>query len=163
MNAITTRLHQWWVVPAAGLAALIGCGGISRADNIRMPATSSKPYQQECASCHTAYPPGLLPAESWGRILGSLDKHYGTDASLDAQTTRDITQWLRANAATSRRAKEAPAEDRITRSAWFAREHRKISADVWKRPSVRSTANCSACHAGADQGRFNEHEVRVPR
>jgi hypothetical protein len=128
-----------------------------------MPAAPPKSYQQECASCHTAYPPGLLPAESWQRIMDSLDRHYGTDASLDAETAREITEWLRANAATFKRAKEVPADNRITRSAWFAREHREIPAGVWKRASVRSPANCTACHAGADQGRFSEHEVRVPR
>lgn len=39
-------------------------------------------YRQECASCHIAYPPGALPASSWQRILGNLQHHYGTDASL---------------------------------------------------------------------------------
>lgn len=162
MNAIKTKLLRWWIVPAAGLALIISSGA-SRADNVRMPATSLSSYQQECASCHTAYPPGLLPAESWQRIMSSLEKHYGVDASLDAQTGREISQWLRANAATFKRAKESPVDNRITRSAWFAREHREIPPDVWKRPAVRSAANCSACHARADQGRFSEHEVRFPK
>jgi hypothetical protein len=162
MNIMTAGFRQGWVVPATAFA-LIVCGGAARADNIRMPAQASESYQQECASCHTAYPPGLLPAQSWERIMGSLDKHYGTDASLDAQTAGDVTEWLRANAATSKRAKEAPADNRITRSAWFVREHREIPIDVWKRASVRSPANCTACHAGADRGRFSEHEVRIPR
>ncbi len=35
-----------------------------------------KTYQQECAGCHMAYPPGMLPPASWQRIMGSLDKHY---------------------------------------------------------------------------------------
>ena len=25
-------------------------------------------YQQECAACHVAYPPGMLPADSWQRL-----------------------------------------------------------------------------------------------
>jgi hypothetical protein len=128
-----------------------------------MPATSLNAYKQECASCHIAYPPGLLPAESWTRIIQALDKHYGTDASVDEKTARAIEQWLSANATTSKRAREAPAENRITRSAWFTRKHDEIPNRVWQRPSVRSRANCNACHAGAEQGRFSEHEVRVPR
>jgi nitrate/TMAO reductase-like tetraheme cytochrome c subunit len=135
----------------------------TRADRIRMPATSLNAYRQECASCHMAYPPGLLPAESWRRIIRSLDNHYGTDASLDAQPAREIEQWLSANSATFKRAREAPAENRITRSAWFTREHREIPAHVWQRAAVRSPANCNACHARAEQGRFSDDEVRLPR
>lgn len=161
MKAIT-RLQRGWMISAVGLA-LICSSGIARADGVRMPAISLNSYQQECASCHMAYLPGLLPADSWQRIMSSLDKHYGIDASLDAQTAREIDQWLRANAATFKRAKEAPADNRITRSAWFTREHHEISADVWKRASVRSRANCNACHARAEQGRFSEHQVRVPK
>jgi mono/diheme cytochrome c family protein len=162
MNVMKTKLQRWWIVPVSGLA-LLCASGTTWAGSVRMPATFLNSYQQECASCHMAYPPGLLPAESWQRIMGSLERHYGTDASLDAQTAGEINQWLRANAATFKRAKEAPVDNRITRSAWFAREHREMSADVWKRASVRSPANCNACHGGADQGRFSEHEVRVPK
>lgn len=155
-------LRPWWKIPAAAIAFMCSISA-ARADRIRMPATSLKAYEQECASCHTAYPPGLLPAESWRRIISSLDRHYGTDASMDAQTARAIEQWLIANAATSKRAREMPPENRMTRSAWFVREHREIPADVWQRASVRSPANCSACHRGAGQGKFSEHDVRLPR
>ena len=74
-------------------------------------------YQQECGSCHLAYPAGLLPASSWHRIMDGLDQHYGSDASLDAQTTRQIGAWLQAHAATRRRTSQAPPQDRITRSS----------------------------------------------
>ena len=39
-------------------------------------------YTQECTSCHLAFPPDLLPAASWWRILDNLTGHYGTDASI---------------------------------------------------------------------------------
>ena len=120
-------------------------------------------YQQECASCHVAYAPGLLPAESWQRLLNNLPHHFGTDASLDAASTTTLSTWLVANAGTSRRGREAPPEDRITKSAWFVREHGEVSAATWKRASVKSPSNCSACHAQGDQGDFNEHSVRIPR
>jgi hypothetical protein len=154
--------RQWWTIAAAAIGFMCSTN-VARADRIRMPATLSNAYRQECASCHIAYPPGLLPAESWRRIISSLDKHYGTEASLDEKTAREIEQWLSANAATSKRVRETPAENRITRSAWFTREHREIPTHVWQRASVRSPANCNACHAEAEKGRFSEHEVRVPR
>ena len=62
-------------------------------------------YQQECAACHLAYPPGLLPAASWQRLMGNLPQHFGTDASLDPATVKEIGQWLQAHAADPRRSK----------------------------------------------------------
>lgn len=119
-------------------------------------------YRSECASCHVAYPPGLLPAASWQRVMGSLKNHFGTDASLDETQVRQIGAWLASNAATGRRA-DAPPQDRITQSAWFQREHRDIAPAIWQRPAIRSAANCAACHTRADQGDFNEHAIRIPR
>ena len=120
-------------------------------------------YQQECSACHIAYPPDMLPAASWQRVLNNLPQHFGTDASLDAASVKELARWLDANAGKDRHARAEPAEDRITRSAWFIRQHDEIAPSVWQRPAVKSSANCSACHARADQGDFNEHAVRIPR
>ncbi len=120
-------------------------------------------YQQECAACHVAYPPHLLPAASWQRLLDNLPRHFGTDASLDAPTVKELAGWLASHAATGKRASDQPPQDRITRSAWFVREHREVAPASWKLPAVKSPANCSACHQQADQGNFNEHNVRIPR
>jgi len=120
-------------------------------------------YTQECASCHLAFPPGLLPAASWRRIMDNLPRHYGTDASLDPALTRKLAAWLEANAGTGKRAREQPPEDRITRAAWFVREHDEVPAATWKLPAVKSPANCSACHTQAEQGDFRERYIRIPR
>jgi mono/diheme cytochrome c family protein len=130
----------------------------------RLPLLAA--YKQECSSCHIAYPPGMLPAASWQRLMNDLPRHFGTDASLDAATLSQISEWLQAHAtinARSGRNAAVPPEDRITRSAWFVREHREIAAATWQRPSVKSPSNCAACHARADQGDFNEHDIRIPR
>ena len=125
-------------------------------------ALASPAYQQECAACHIAYPPGLLPAASWQRLMSNLPRHFGTDASLDAATAKEIAAWLRRNAGT-RPGLMAPPEDRITRSAWFLRQHDEVPADTWKRASIKSASNCSACHSRASQGDFDEDHVRIPR
>lgn len=119
-------------------------------------------YVQECGSCHVAYPPGMLPAASWSRIMGGLERHYGTDASLDPQEVQRIAQWLRDHAGTGRDSAAAPPDDRITRSARFERKHRDIEAATWRLPSVRSAANCSACHSAAERGEFGERGLRMP-
>ncbi|GMV54682.1 MAG: hypothetical protein AMXMBFR6_04870 [Betaproteobacteria bacterium] len=127
-----------------------------------MPRTVPSAYTQECTSCHVAYPPGMLPARSWRRVMGRLDRHYGTDASLDAATVQQLGAWLQAYAGTYKRVEEEPPQDRITRSTWFERKHRKIGLAVWHLPSVKSAANCAACHAGALQGRFYDDDLRMP-
>lgn len=146
------------------VAALIAAAsGLAAADEHRMRTPPLPSYAQECASCHVAYPPGLLSAGSWQRLMSNLPRHFGTDASVDAATQAALTTWLTANAGTGRRVDAAPPEDRITRSAWFQREHRRVTTAVWQRPSIRSASNCGACHRDAAAGDFDEDAVAIPR
>lgn len=150
------------------LAALVAAFGPALPawadDAARAPRVALLPrYQQECAACHLAYPPGMLPASSWTRLMDKLPRHFGTDASLDPATVRELSIWLGTNAGGDRRGRTPPPEDRITRSAWFVHEHGELPAAVWKRPAVKSPANCMACHTQADKGIFDEHTVRIPR
>ena len=144
------------------LAAALGIGLCQRAaadDGKRAAQVPLLPtYKTECAACHVAYPPGMLPAASGQRLMTHLPKHFGIDASLDPSAVKELSTWLNANAATDRRAPEPPPEDRITRSAWFTRQHDEVPTATWKRAS-----NCAACHTGADRGDFNERSVRIPR
>jgi len=126
-------------------------------------ATEPPPlYQEECGACHLAYPPRFLPAASWSRILAGLDAHYGTDASLDESAVSQIGAWLERNAAVSGSRRDMPAEDRITRSGWFARRHRSFAAAAWTHRSIGSASNCGACHTGADRGSFDDDHIRIP-
>jgi len=144
--------------------ALLASTRDAHADDDRRTRVPLLPrYQQECASCHLAYPPGMLPAESWRRLINNLPHHFGTDASLEPASAKELSAWLAANAGAYKRVREAPPGDRITASGWFMRKHDEVPPAAWKRPAVKSAANCSACHAQADQGDFNEHAVRIPR
>lgn len=137
-------------------------GGENRGKPVQ-PAQLNAKWQQECGSCHMAFAPGLLPAESWRKMMSGLDKHFGADASLSAQENREITAFLVNNASNRWRASTAP--QRITESAWFKHKHdsREIAPAVWKRPAVKSPANCQACHIGADRGDFDEHRISIPK
>lgn len=146
----------------AGLCVALGSMQ-AMADSIGMPGNMPKSFMGECASCHTPYAPGLLPAKSWLSVMTSLDKHYGTDASIDAKSVAQISTWLQSNAAGSRKLSETPPDNRITSSAWFARKHREVGKDVWLRASVKSRSNCIACHQQAAKGDFEEDNVRIPR
>ncbi len=130
----------------------------------RVMASAMPPVvKQECSACHVAYPPQMLPQASWQRLMNNLPRHFGTDASLDARTTQQISAWLLSQAPAAGPRLAAPPQDRITRSDWFLRQHDDIGAAVWKRPAIKSPSNCVACHTRADQGDFNERFVRIPR
>lgn len=128
----------------------------------RTAAAGNPSWKAECGSCHIAYPPSLLPAESWRAMMAGLDKHFGVDASVDAKTAKEIGAFLEQNAGRSRGTSAKPTL-RITETRWFLREHDEVSAAVWKSPKVKTPANCAACHTGAEQGNFDEHSVRLPR
>ncbi|HSW23817.1 MAG TPA: diheme cytochrome c [Burkholderiaceae bacterium] len=147
------------------LGALLGSSLPATAgDEARKPVVPLLPaYRQECAACHVAYAPGLLPAASWRALMTRLPQHFGTDASLDPSTVAELSAWLVSNAATREGMRTPPPDDRITRAAWFAREHGEITPSAWLRAAVRGPSNCIACHARADQGIFDEHDVRIPR
>ena len=138
-----------------------------------LPQLKNKNWQQECSSCHIAYAPGFLPRASWRRLMGSLDRHFGDNASIDPATQADILKFLEANAADSgtsqigRRvmqgmgAKDAPL--RLTETRWFMHKHDEVSRATWTRKSVGSAANCAACHRKAEQGLFDDDSVRIPK
>lgn len=127
------------------------------------PAQVNAKWQQECGSCHLAFPPGLLPAASWRKVMGGLDKHFGVDASLTPAEAGPITDFLVQHASNRWSANSAPL--RITESAWFKSKHnsREIAPAVWQRAAVKSPSNCLACHKDADKGNFDEHSVRIPK
>jgi len=143
------------------LASLAALPAFADGDGGPRSVPMPQPYVQECGSCHAPFPPGLLPRESWQRLMGDLPRHFGTDASLDAAAQRSLSAWLVGHAST--RLRSAPPQDRLTQTDWFRREHREVPAAAWTRGSIKSAANCGACHAGAAVGAYDEHAVRIPR
>jgi hypothetical protein len=120
-------------------------------------------WQAECAGCHIAYPPQLLPAQAWRRMMLQLDRHYGTDASLEASVAAEIGAYLERHSGSGKRARGVPESLRITETAWFVREHDEVPRAAWSNPAVKRAANCAACHTAAEQGDFHERNIRIPR
>ena len=120
-------------------------------------------WKSECSGCHVAYPPGMLPAESWRAIMSGLDKHFGSDASMDAASVTEIAAFLEKNSSPKKYKALGKPLLRITETGSFKSEHREVSASVWKNPKVKSPANCGACHTKAESGDFNEDDVKIPK
>jgi diheme cytochrome c len=149
-----------WSVGVLALMALIVDQAVAGG---RLSVPANERWKSECGSCHIAYPPQLLPAESWRRLMSGLDRHFGTDASIDPAAAAEIGAFLERHSGSGRRARGAGDGLRITETAWFAHEHDEVSPAVWTRPAVKSAANCAACHTAADQGDFRERNIRIPR
>lgn len=168
----------WISAPIFLLAITLGSSLAYADDDDHHPGHSKRPKQlsvgqaptvwkTECASCHMAYPPGLLPAAAWKQQMDTLKNHYGSNATLDQKDEQAIRTFLAAASAVnrlplepSRKVGEPP---RISTTAWFVRKHDEVRAEVWRRPSVGSPANCLACHSGAEKGDFDEDRVKIPR
>lgn len=132
------------------------------ADSERFSATN-KSWKAECGGCHLAYPPSLLPAPAWRRMMAGLDKHFGTDASVDARAAAEIGAFLERNAGRGRRRGADSGTLRISETPWFRHKHDEVAPSAWNNPRVKTPGNCSACHPGAERGDFEEHAVRIPR
>jgi hypothetical protein len=146
---------------AAALAALP-----VRADRLPIPANAPPAFAAECGGCHLAFPPALLAAGDWRRIMASLDKHYGDNATLDSKTQRTIGDFLERSAGSGRRTEGASAGNaglpRLTMTGWFRKKHDEVPTAVWKDKRVGSAANCTACHPRAESGSYSEREIRMP-
>jgi nitrate/TMAO reductase-like tetraheme cytochrome c subunit len=143
-------------------AALLLTSSGAYAAKMVMPTDAPASYEAECASCHMAYPPALLSEQSWKNVMSGLSKHFGTDASIDSKTQIEITNWLVKHATTRQKYIETAPENRITKTSWFIRKHDEVKPDVWKRASIKSPANCGACHIDATKGIFSESKIKIP-
>ena len=153
------------------LAALLGMS-TAQAAPVESEIKQST-YKAECASCHMAYPAWLLPARSWQKIMTNLDNHFGDDASLDPATLKTLTDYLLENSVENSGVRRAdkmlrylPQDTipiRISKLPYIRHEHDEIpNRYIEANPGVKSLSNCAACHQGAEQGSFNEHQVRIP-
>ncbi|MEW6679237.1 MAG: diheme cytochrome c [Pseudomonadota bacterium] len=150
-------------------------GGVSAGSlNEVLPMPESPLYVQECGSCHTAYAPTYLPAKSWRKLMQELDRHFGEDVSL-APASRELLQGqLEALAGDGPRGVPGIAErnarvpaaqvpQRVTEMPFFGFMHDEVPRSVWGRKLIGSKANCVACHGRADEGRYFEREIRIPK
>jgi hypothetical protein len=164
-DVTTTETHAAHRRRHPGLLSLLATAGPT--PTTTSPAVPLLPARcPGMRSCHIAYPPGLLPAASWQRLMANLPR-----------TSAPTPRWIAASAGNHRLAGcSTPARQercgasrprrRRTASAaaaWFMREHREVGASTWALPAVKSAANCAPATPGAEQGDFSERNIRIPR
>ncbi|ANE35575.1 diheme cytochrome c [Campylobacter iguaniorum] len=130
-------------------------------------------YTKECASCHFGYQPGLLPSQSWEYIMGSLEDHYGTDASIDENDNKELLAYLVANSSQNamnykRSAKITKSLEKgvlyksLTQIPYLKEKHKDIKPWMIEQKEVGSLARCAACHKGANKAYFKDKDVEIP-
>ena len=130
-------------------------------------------YKEECGSCHFAYQPGLLPEQSWNKIMSSLDNHFGDNAELGSDTHQQILAYLTRNSAdkvNDRRSRKimrsissASAPLRISEIPYIKHEHDEIPRRfIIGNDKVASLSHCDACHQNAQSGSFSERQINIP-
>jgi hypothetical protein len=149
------------------LACIFGMGFL-----IMGPVSSANPapdpvYVKECSACHIAYPSQFLPKRSWDRILGSLDKHFGENATLPPKSLASIKTYLDGHAADSTDSNSRIMRDvaasqtplKITEMPFWKHIHgRLLARHAFDAPKVKSASNCAACHRGAATGHFGDDD-----
>ncbi len=165
------------------LSLLLLAGNAMAADNFLgiprfkgVDPVKNETYRSNCAECHYAYAPGLLPARSWRALLApkALENHFGENAELDEQDRREILRFLTENAADqswykrSIKIMRSLADDatplRITEVPYIKRKHSEIPARMVKENrKVRSLSYCAKCHTQAEEkGIFDDDTVFIP-
>ena len=119
-------------------------------------------YLEECGACHAAYPPGLLAAGDWGRILDTLPDHFGDDASLEPALRQGIRQFLQRRAGKTQWLSDAGDPPRITQTWWFTRQHHEVPRAIWSSPEIKGPGSCQTCHRNAERGSYREREIVIP-
>ncbi|MBK8456652.1 MAG: diheme cytochrome c [Phyllobacteriaceae bacterium] len=137
-------------------AALLASTAVAATAADRM--VTDEMTKAECAACHIAYPPRLLPAANWEAVMAGLQDHFGEVASLDDASVAHIRDYLVANAGkddpTAVDAEGKPLL-RISERRWFVGEHKgEVSEASLKKAGT--WANCVACHKGAEKGQFDD-------
>lgn len=128
-------------------------------------------YKEECGACHFPYQPELLPSASWMKILGQPDDHFGEEIELASKSKEIISQYLKLNGAENSRAKRAVkiirslgahVPMRITDVPYIRKKHHELNPNIFNRESIGSLSNCMACHITAEQGVYEDDNVRIP-
>ncbi|MDT8448274.1 MAG: cytochrome C [bacterium] len=128
-------------------------------------------YLDECGTCHLAYQPELLPKASWDKIMTTLGDHFGEELMLEKAAVARLNNYIMKNAADESKAARSikvmaslggAAPMSIMEVPYIKDFHQNITEETIKNKSVRSLANCEACHISAHGGMYIREHIHVP-
>lgn len=128
-------------------------------------------FYNECKSCHTLYPPYLLPKQSWVKMMDNLENHFGDDASLDEKDKNSIRDYLVDNSAENSTKESAfhilksiknTEIIAVTKTPYWEKRHDEIDKSIFASKDVVAKSNCKACHKNIEQGLLNDKDIKIP-
>lgn len=129
----------------------------------------NKLFVKECASCHTLYPPHILPQKSWIALMQNLENHFEDDASLSYKDNKSILDFLIKNSAEnstqevsvnildSIKNKDIIA---VTHTTFWKEKHKNIPKEIYNHQQIKSKANCKACHSDIEKGLIEDDKIK---
>ena len=133
-----------------------------------LPPIGDATVRKECGACHIVFPPQLLPARSWQKLMADVTSHFGEDASLADPARQTITSYLVDHAADApgtkgsqrflRGLSASAVPMRISETPFWRNAHEEVSTRQFTSTTVKTPANCVACHKAANRGDFSEPE-----
>ena len=136
-----------------------------------LSSVTNETYKQECGACHFNYNPGLLPSASWEKILNILPSHFGEDVSINEKSMNEIIKYLTENSAENSSSKRSrkilhslkgQIPLRISETPYIKEKHHELNSSIFNRASIGSRSNCIACHTTAEQGNYDDDNVKIP-
>ncbi len=114
-------------------------------------------------------PPNILPEKSWKLLMSDLENHFGDDASLSEEDTKNILDFLLENSA-EKSTKEVSVKVlnsignkdiiAITQTSFWKKEHKDIPKELFKNEKIKSKANCKACHTDIEKGLIEDDKIK---
>ena len=104
-------------------------------------------YLENCATCHLAVPPEVLPTQTWQRVLQD-SQHYGVKIKPLVDPPRLLVwNYLRTFSRPLNKEEEIPF--RTQDSRFFKALHPKV-----KLPNPANLSSCISCHPSANEFNF---------
>lgn len=105
-------------------------------------------YVENCASCHVALPPEVLPSETWRRLLLEPEQHYGQQLKPFIGPTL-LVMWEYLKTYSRPQAQKEQLPYRVSESRFFKALHPRV-----KFTEKVSLGSCVSCHPGAAQSNY---------
>lgn len=107
-------------------------------------------YQENCASCHIAVPPQVLPTQTWQQLLQDT-QHYGVTIPELVDPPRLIIWNYLQRYSRPLLPQEEIVPYRVNRSRYFKALHPQVEF-----PQPVTLEGCVSCHPGAEQNNFRQ-------
>ncbi|WP_171574845.1 diheme cytochrome C [Leptolyngbya sp. Cla-17] len=99
-------------------------------------------YLENCATCHIALPPAVMPSQTWRSLLQDAEHYGATIKPLGNPEVQIVWQYLRDFSRSLTAEEQVPY--RIYQSSYFKLLHPRV-----KFPERASLITCISCHPGA--------------